>query len=180
MKRFFGLMMTLVLVLSVAAAAGGETFTTEYFTLQLPDNWEIITDDLESEEEAQCLGAFADSSEIGLVGVVYLAYYENLKDIALWNSDEEELEAYTDAILEDYAENNPELIGVVQAGKIPLVLIRGTDEDGDFLYADTMTNGYAIEFEFFVTDADVEKMYPITDAHIEQVKTILATFQPVT
>ena len=179
MKRFFSLMTALVLVLSVAAAAG-ETFRTDYFTLELPDSWEIETEDLESEKGEQCLGVFGENSDIGLVAIAYLVYYENLKDIALWNSDEQELEAYTEAILEDYAENNPELLGIVQAGKIPLVLIKGTDGGDEFLYADTMTNGYAIEFDFFVTDADAENFFPFTDAYIEQVKTILATFQPVT
>lgn len=41
-----------------------------------------------------------------------------------------------------------------------------------------MTNGYAVEFEFFVTDAEGEKQLPLTERHIEQVKTLLATFQP--
>ena len=40
--------------------------------------------------------------------------------------------------------------------------------------------GYAIEFEFYVTDDDGEKQLPITDQDIEQIKTILATFRPAT
>ena len=113
-----------------------------------------------------------------LIGGAYLVYYEQLKDIALWNSSEEELKEYTEALLDEFADNNPELIGTVMAGRIPLVLIKGADADGEFLYADTMTNGYAVEFEFFVTDAEGEKQLPLTERHIEQVKTLLATFQP--
>ena len=80
--------------------------------------------------------------------------------------------------LKDLEDVKPELIGVVKADKVPLVLIKGSDEDGEFLYADTVTNGYAIEFEFYISDAEGEKQLPFTDAQIEQVKTILATFKP--
>lgn len=184
MKRLWSILTALVLILSAggAAAAEGVTFSTSYFTMQLPEGWIIETEDLESESEEgeECLGFFGEPSDIGLVGGAYLDYYEDLKDIALWSSSEEELKDYTDALLEDYAEDNPELVGIVMADKIPLVVIKGTDEESEYLYADTMTNGYAIEFMFYVMDMDGENYYPLTDAYIEQVKTILATFQPVT
>ena len=80
--------------------------------------------------------------------------------------------------MEEFEDSNPELIGIVTADKIPLVMIRMHDDDGDFLYVDTVTNGYAIQFEISVTDSEGEKFYPITDEYIEQVKTILATFKP--
>ena len=41
-----------------------------------------------------------------------------------------------------------------------------------------MTNGYAIEFNFFVIDDESGDFLPIGEEEIEQVKTILATFQP--
>ena len=84
----------------------------------------------------------------------------------------------TDILLEEFADANPEMIGTVTVGKIPLVLIRGADKDGEFVYADTMTNGYAIEFEFYVTDDEGDQQLPITDEHIVQIETILASFEP--
>jgi hypothetical protein len=113
-----------------------------------------------------------------LLGGAYLVYYEDLKDISLWNSGEEELKEYADVLLEEFADSKPELIGTVTAGKIPLVLIRGADKDGEFVYADTVTNGYSIQFEFYATDSEGEKELPITEEHIEQIKTILASFKP--
>ena len=182
MKRLFLLLMTAVLLLSAAcAAADGVTFSTAYFSLELPDNWEIETDDLEKKDDTEELGFFGGETAEGfLMGGAYLVYYENLKDISLWSASEEELQDYADALLEDFEKNNPRLIATVTAGKIPLVVIRGDDDEGEFVYADTITNGYAIEFEFYVTDDDGEKMLPITDQDIEQIKTILATFQPAT
>ncbi|MBR2855042.1 MAG: hypothetical protein IKE81_12035 [Clostridia bacterium] len=181
MKRFLMLItaMTLFLTAACTATADGVTFKTAYFTMQMPEGWEIDTDDLEKKEGEETLGFFGVELPEGmLIGGAYLVYYEQLKDIALWNSSEEELKEYTEALLDEFADNNPELIGTVMAGRIPLVLIKGADADGEFLYADTMTNGYAVEFEFFVTDAEGEKQLPLTERHIEQVKTLLATFQP--
>ena len=180
MKRLIVLMVAAVLVLGIAcaAAADGEVFTTPYFSMKLPEGWEVDYESKERKEGEECLGFFGGPEEIGLICGAYLIYYENLRDIALWNADEEELQAYTEAILEDYKDNNPELIGIVMAGKIPFVVIKGTDEDGDFVYADTMTNGNAIEFMFYVTDYDGEKQYPITDEYIEQIRTVLTGFEP--
>ena len=180
MKRLFLLLMTAVLFLSATCAfADGVTFSTAYFSLELPDGWEIDTDDLEKTDDSEELGFFGGETGEGfLTGGACLVYYENLKDISLWNASEEELKDYEDALLEDFEKNNPRLIGTVMAGQIPLVIIRGDDDEGEFVYADTITNGYAIEFEFYVTGDDNEKLLPITDQHIEQIKTILATFRP--
>ncbi len=179
MKRLFGLLAAFVLVFSACcAAAEGVKFSTEYFSLQLPENWIIDTEDLESKEGEQSLGYFGGPADVDLVGGAFLVYYEDLKDFALWNASEDEVKDYADALLEEFGDCNPVLVGTVTAGKIPLILIRGSDEEGEFLYADTMTNGYAIQFEFYVSDEEGEQMYPLTDEHIELVKTILATFQP--
>ena len=179
MKRFFVWMTAAALFLSIVCAASAQTFSTAYFTIKLPDGWEIDTDDLEKKENEETLGFFGGETSDGFVlGGAYLVYYENLKDISLWNASEEELQEYADALLEDYEDTNPQLIGTVTAGKIPLVLIRGADKDGEFVYADTMTNGYAIEFEFYVTDDEGDQQLPITDEHIVQIETILASFEP--
>ena len=179
MKRLLSLVAAAALMLSaVFATAEGVTFSTKYFSVELPEGWLIDTDDLEKEEGEECLGFFGSPEEVGMACGTYLVYYEDLKDFALWNASKEELEEYKEILMEEFEDGSPELIDIVTADKIPLVVIRVHDEDGDFIYADTMTNGYAIQFEFYVTDEGGEKLYPITDEHIEQVKTILATFKP--
>ncbi len=183
MKRLVCMILAaaMVALMICSATAEGVTFTTPYFTLQLPDGWIIDKDDLEKEDKVEYLGCFGEDREIGIVAAAYLVYYEDLKDLALWSSDSEEMEAYKEAILEDYADEHPVYLDTVMAGKIPFILIKATDRIGEYLYADTMTNGYAIQIEAFVTDdSDEEKSYPLTDENIEQFKTILKTFQPVT
>ncbi|MBR3017651.1 MAG: hypothetical protein IKH57_11360 [Clostridia bacterium] len=185
MKRMTSFFLALLLALSAAtcAAAKENVFKTAYFTISLPDGWEADTtplDDEETEENAEYLGIFGNAKGVGLAAIAYLVYYEELKDISLWNADEADLKLYAESVMDDFADDRPEYLGTVMAGSIPFVLIKGTDEDGEYLYADTMTNGYAIEIQAFVMDEDWKKQYPMTDKYIEQFKTVLSTFQPVT
>ena len=181
MKRFVGLLLALLLSLSLVAGAAAETFSTAYFTLTLPDGWTAETDDLgeDAEEGVEFLGYFYAPGSVGLMVEAYLVYYEELKNLALWNASESDLSDYVDAILADFADDNPVYLGTVKVGGIPFVLIKGTDEDGEYLYTDTITNGYAIELMAYVSDEDGESLYPILDEHLEQFKNILSTFQPV-
>ncbi len=182
MKRSFCLLLALVLALPALLCAGAEenTFSTPYYTLTLPPDWIIDMEDLESGDGYEYLGCFYAPDEVGLAVFAYLEYYEDLKDISLWNADEAFLNDYAESVLEDLEDDDPELIGTVMANTIPFVLVKGTDKDGDYLYADTMTNGYAIEFECYVLDEFSEKQYPVTEKHIRQLTDILATFLPLT
>lgn len=183
MKKLTALLLAFALVLcAVSSLAEGNVFTTKYFTLTLPDTWDIGTDPAEeSEDGEEDLGYFYDAvNEIGLTVSVYMDFFEEMKTVSLWNADEATLKDYTDMLLEELGEDRPVSLGTVMAGNIPFVVIRGTDEYGDYLYAETMTNGYAIEIEAIVTDPDGYKVYPLTDAHIEQFKNILLSFVPVT
>ena len=184
MKRTISLFFALIFALSAVccAASAEETFKTPYFTLTLPNGWLIDTSEADAavnKNGEQYLGIFGDYAAIGLVVEADLARYDELKEISLWNYSEAELKDYADSVMEEFEGEHPEYLGVVKAGQIPFVLIKATDEDGDYLYADTMTNGYAIMLCAYVTDEDAETMYPITEKHIEQFKSILATFQPV-
>ncbi len=184
MKRTISLIFALVLALSAVccAASAEETFKTPYFTLTMPSGWLIDTSEAEAavnKDGEQFLGLFGDSAAIGLVVEADLVVYDELKDVSLWNYSEAELKDYADSVMEEFEGENPEYLGVVKAGNIPFVLIKATDEDGDYLYADTMTNGCAIMLCAYVTDEEAETMYPITKEHIEQFKSILTTFQPV-
>ena len=181
-KKLIAAGLCLAMILGMTAALAGEEviFTTEHFTMTLPEGWVIDLDDLEEEGNAKDLGYFGDPDDGGLVVAAELVYYEDLKNVALWSSDAEELEAYVEAVLEDYADDNPEWIGNVMAGSIPFVLIRGTDENGEYLYADTMTNGYAVVFIAYRPDMNGDQMYPLREQDIELFQNILKTFKPAT
>lgn len=183
MKRLLCLFITLVLSLPLVCCAMAEekTFTTPYFTLTLPDGWIIDQENLKegSEEGMEYLGLFYTPEEIGLEVTAYLVYYNHLKNMALWSADKDELKDYVNVVLEDFKEDHPVHLDTVMAGSIPFVLIKCTDKDGDYLYADTITNGYAIEFLAYVTDAEEKYQFPITDDYVEQFKNILSTFMPL-
>lgn len=184
MKRTISLVFALVLALSAicCAASAEETFNTPYFTLTLPSGWLIDTSEAEAavnKDGEQFLGIFGDSAAIGLVVEVVLVVYDDLKDVSLWNYSEAELKDYADGLMEEFEDDDPQYLEVVKAGQIPFVLIKATDEDGEYLFADTMTNGFAIELMAYVTDEEAEVMYPITQKQLDQFKSILATFQPV-
>lgn len=180
MKRFTGLLLALALVLAAvgAALAADVTLTTKYFTLTLPSGWEIQTDDLDTEEGLESLGYAGAPEEPGLVIGAFLQYDEESAGTSLWNASEKELEDYAKLLMEDFQDEKPEYIGTVNAGNIPFVLIKAADEESEYLYADTLSNGYYIMIEAYVMDDN--KFYPLTDEHIEQFKSILATFVPVT
>jgi len=179
MKKITALVLATLLTLSMIGGALADTFTTKYFTLELPEGWEIDMDDLEedSEEGMEALGMFGGADEdIVLVAGAYLVYYEELKDFSSWNASEDEIEEYKDFMMEALEDDKPEYLGTVMAGSIPFILIRCEDEETEYLYADTVTNGNVIQIEAYM--ADDEKFYPLTDEAIEQFKTILATFKP--
>ena len=181
MKKLLAIVLSLLFTLSIVSAmAEGVTYTTKYFTLELPEGWDIDTSDLENDPEnnMEDLGTFGKADGDGLICEAYLVYYEDLKNVALWNSDADELKDYAEAIMEDFEDDHPVYLDTMKAGSIPFVLIKATDEEGEYLYADTITNGYAVVFIAYAVDADGETTLPMTDAYIEEFKTILGTFKP--
>jgi len=183
MKKAIVIGIALLAVLCVfSAVAEGVTFTTQYFTVELPEGWESTVNEKpekDPEDGSIELGSFYSPENESLIFGAYLVYYEEMKDVSLWSSDASEIQDYADAVKEALADYHPEYLDTVMAGKIPFVLFRCTDKDGEFIYADTITNGNAIEFEACVIDLN-EKLCPVTDQRIEQIKTILASFKPVT
>ena len=188
MKRIVSLVFALVLVLSAlcGAAAAEKTFKTAYFTLKLPNGWDFDTEDTGVEEDdeywrEEYLGACYEDKEIGMVLTAYYVYYKDgdLKDIQMWNANDEELQEYEEEILDIYRDDDAESLGIVKADRIPFILIKVTDQDGEYMYAHTMANGYAIMFYAWIEGADGETIYPITDKHAKQFKNILETLQPV-
>lgn len=182
MKRLISLVFALLLALSAVcgAAAAEKTFKTAYFTLKLPNGWDYDTEDAEVYEDGdEYLGLFGEDKEIGIIVFTYKMYYKDYKDVSLWNADKAEMDAYIEDLLYQFSDDEPEYLGMVMAGNIPFVLMKGKDEEGEYLYAETMTNGHAIMFDCCVLDGDGETLYPITQKYIDQIKSILETFQPV-
>lgn len=182
MKKLLSLMLVLVLSLGVAssALAASVTFDTPYYTLTLPDNWEIYESDPEKDTETLKRLGYLSSPETQHYWWVETAihYLENWKDVSLFNADQETLQRYLDATLNDFTDVNGEFLGWFYAGDIPFVLIKCRDDDGDYIYADTMTNGYCILFYAYIKDTGSSKTYDLSDSDIALMRGIFETFQP--
>ena len=181
MKRIFTLMVAallLALALCPALAEVGKIFTTDYFTLTLPKDWEIDTSDLEKDGDFQELGTLYAPEVPGLVMEAGLMHYADMEDISLWNADEKTMQDYIDATLEDLKDDNPKYETTLNVNGIPFIVISAEDKDGPFRYIDTMTNGYAVVFYAYVANDDDDKLLPMSDDDWAQVESILATFKP--
>ena len=180
MKKLTSLLFALVFALAgiCSAAAEGVVFTNDYFTLTLPENWIIDTENLTSSEETQELGHFYDSGEVGLLVSAYLVRLEDTEDQPVWSAETGIAQEYVDLVLADFEDSHPEYLGTFLAGEVPFLLIKGGDDYGEFLYAETVLNGMAFEFEAYVTDEDGAQ-YPVTEEYVAQLRAILESFQLV-
>lgn len=182
MKRTITLLLVALMLLTplwAALAEGGKTFTTEYYTLTLPQDWEIDTSDLDKDEDFQELGTLLAPEVPGLVLEAGLVHYSELDDVSLWNMDEAGMQDYIDSVLEELGDG-AEYKTTLRVGNIPFVVCHVEDSDGPYEYIDTMTNGYAVVFYAYVADDDSDALMPMSDAEWAQVESIIATFKPVT
>lgn len=181
MKRAFTLLLTALLLALPACAAmaeAGQTFSTDYYSLTVPQDWQIDTSNLEKEENFQLLGDLLSPDDPGLVIEAGLAHYGEMSDVSLWNADETAMQEYIDVVLEELEDDRPEYAETLNIGGIPFIVIKAEGEDGPYAYIDTMTNGYAVIFYAYVAGTDDDALLPMSDADWEQVKAILATFKP--
>ena len=180
MKHYLSVLLAAALVLSAAAALADVTFENAYYTLNLPDGWEIDTTDADTDAAGGSgyLGMLYAPDAIGLTIDAYVIANEDLAGQTLRDADAETVQAYADALIEDYAGNWPESLGTVQAGGVPFVVIRATDDTGEFLYAETVIDGRVIEFIAYISGEDGTLFYSLTGEAAEQFKSILATFVP--
>ena len=179
MKKLLSLFLALLLVLTGVYAAVAEevVFSTDYYSLTLPGDWVIDTENLASSEEMQELGHFFDPQEKGLLINAYLLITGDVDD-SIWNAEEGTYQDYVDMLLQEFEDSNPEMKGIIQAGGVPFVLIKCSDDYGEFLYAETIHNGMVFEFEAYVTD-DAGTQYVVTEEYQELFQTILESFQPL-
>ena len=179
MKKTLSLILILSVLLTAAWAAADDSvlFENEYYTLTLPGNWRIDLDDVKKEGTFEDLGFMYAREDDGLAIEAGLEYYERLDGISLWDADEEDFQAYVDMILEEFAEDGAYVLDPVYASAIPFIIIRCEDDDGEYFYAETVTNGYVLSFYAYALDWDSNYL-PLKNKHLDTFREILGTFQP--
>ena len=182
MKRAIPLLLAVLLLALPACAAlaeAGQTFTTAYYTLTLPGDWEIDTSGQEeNDEDFQSLGNLYSPEDPGLVIEAGLVHYDDMNDISLRNADEETMQGYIDAVLEELKDEKPEYLQTLKVGAIPFLVFSASDKDGPYRYIDTMTNGYAVVFYAYVAGTDSDALLPMSEDAWARVESILTTFKP--
>ena len=182
MKRIFTALLAAALVLALACPAlaeAAQTFTTPYYTLEIPRDWQIDTSDLETDDDFQELGVLLSPDVPGLVIEAGLLHYEELSELSLWNADDETIQNYIDFMLEALEDDSPKYEKKLEIGEIPFFVFSAQDEDGPYCYVDTITNGYAVAFYVYNADTDDDRLLPLTDDDWAQFEAILSTFKPV-
>ena len=183
MKRIFAaVLLFAVLTAAVcAAAADSVVFTNDYYTLTLPSDWKIDLSDagMDEDEGYEDLGFLYSREDDGLAIETGLEYYENMKDVSLWDMSAEDLQAHIDELLEIYDFDAAAYLDTVYAGAIPFVIIHCEDEEGEYYYAETVTNGYVVNFYAYALDWDSNYL-PLQAKHLDVFRSILKSFEPVT
>ena len=183
MKRAIPLLLIALLALlpcCAALAEAGQPFTTDYYTLTLPGDWVIDTSGQEDNSaDFQLLGNLCSPDDPGLVIEAGLVHCPDMGGISLWSADEDAMQDYIDALLEDFEDANGEYVETLRSGSIPFVVLRASDGDGAYRYVDTMTNGYAIVFYVYHASSDDDRISEPTEAEWALFERILATFRPV-
>ncbi len=180
MKRTFPLLLIALLALTAcgALAEAGQTFSNDYYTLTVPADWVIDTSGANEDEDFRTLGNLYSPDDPGLVIETGLVHYADLSDISLWDADEETMQNYIDALLEELGDDKPEYVSTLKVGQIPFLVFRAESVNGPYYYIDTMTNGYAVVFYAYNAGTDSDALLPMSDDDWAQVEAILTTFKP--
>lgn len=96
--------------------------------------------------------------------------------ITLFSADAQGRSDYLAATLDAFADQDIQYLTTITAGEwqIPFYVYSMTDEDGSFLYAETIVNGCAIHF-----NANHPNSSELSDALLPALEELLLTFAPV-
>lgn len=179
MKRFFALILSLILLLSAAGVASAakivQPFENEYFKIYIPGDWIIDLSSVQDYWGAIDLG-FTYSPDESMLLQSTLFFYGDWSQDSLWAASNNTWDDYIEFIMDDLKDENPELIDTVYAGQFPGVIIRGTNASGTYLYGEIMVNAYAYGFYFYLLNEDGTINSNVTQEEIELFESILETF----
>ncbi|MDD2649343.1 MAG: hypothetical protein PHI27_00375 [Eubacteriales bacterium] len=177
----------LALCIAVAPMALAEkTFKAQldgkdFFSLSVDDSYIIEEYGEEGAEEDGyiALGVLQNDDAYVYISTLHDDEYEGFN---MFSASEDEIKEYLDYIMEDLAEYGAEEVGIYNAEitvnnqkvKIPFVIVRIADEEGQYYYAETMTSGYAITIEISPAEEGAE----LRDYELEELKRILDGFMP--
>ena len=108
-----------------------------------------------------------------------LFFYGDWATDTLTTKNSSQWQAYTEFLLEDLKENNPEVVSSFYAGQHPGIILKCTNEDCTYLYGEIMIKAYAYGFYFYQYNEDGSFHSDISDENVELFESILETFVPL-
>lgn len=179
MKRFTAVLLSFVLLLSCASVASAakmiQTFSNKYFQMYIPGDWIIDTSSAAEYWGLLDFGYMYAEDESMLIDSK-LFFYSDWATDSLRSGDPAQWKAYIEFLMDDLAENNPEVVSSFYAGQYPGVILRCSSESGAYLYGEIMIKAYAYGFYFYQYNEDGSINSDISDENIELFESILETF----
>ncbi|MBE5793067.1 MAG: hypothetical protein E7323_00095 [Clostridiales bacterium] len=179
MKRFLALLLCVLMCAACCSALAVEYNANNIFTITYDENAYAIDNSTYLEENTNeyiWMFMLYNEASDAVVDVAMEALPE-FADLSLFSATAEERNSYVDATLEIFADANIKLLDTITVSdiQIPFYIYALEDENGAYLTAETVVNGWAINFSTYhmaTSDAD--------DALLNVLEEIVKTFQPVT
>lgn len=182
MKKILSFMLVMMIMLA-AIPAHADTFTAKgAFKLDLPDNWEVDTseNDEYSDPADQYFYLGYMVSEDAVIEMD-IAYDDGYAGESLSQMSKSELADYQEALkdwLEDDGDYKATYVGLYEVGdySIPFMVFKiSSQRYGDSYYAETLSGGWCISFEYYMYYEDDQ----LTKAGLNELLDILSTFTPI-
>lgn len=175
MKKWLAALLSLSMVLSLAAA-GADSYTAgDHYTIEYPDTM-VLDDTAYADGNTQNNEWLFMLTGEGFLIDAYLTTLENYApDFSLSAAGDAGIKEYLDEAAEAFSDRNPVLTATVTTdGGIPFYIFRLTDADGPYLYAETIANGVSVNFICYYVDGVTEPDGALRGA----LEALLYTFTP--
>ncbi len=175
MKKLLAVLLSLSMTLALAAAGADAYTVAGRYTVEYPDTL-VLDDTAYADGNTQNnVWLFMLAGE-GFLIDAYLTTLENYDpDFSLSAADEAGIQEYLDEVLEAFSSRSPEAAGtVITDGGVLFYIFRLTDDDGPYLYAETIENGVSENFICFYVDGVTEP----DEALLNTLEALLYTFTP--
>ena len=176
MKKSFALLLALALFLLCPAALAAEFVAEGVFTITYDETAYTVDSTTYAHENTDdtyhwyCL---IYNNDYAIDVTVY--DMEDLAGVTLFTLEDEKRLEYVDFMLEAFEDDDIRYIGTLNASEydIPFYFFTATDSEGQYLFAQTVVKGKAIEFAIYYNDASKDVDQSLLDALCVLVETFV-------
>lgn len=179
MKKLFAFAMALAICLAAfsVSSAFAATFTAEgVYTVTYDDaayTVDTTTYADENVDDTYHWYGLIYNNDYAIDATVYDV--ENLAGVTLFTMEELERQEYVDYMMDAHSDSAIDYIGslTVSEYNIPFYFFTAEDSEGEYLFAQTLVQGKAIDFAIYYNDASMDVDQTLVDALSELVNTFV-------